>query len=283
MLVYYESADKKQKIVFDGKAYGIADLDLFQYEFKCNTENNKITEFLLGIVNRKIEVNISTTNEKSWQRLYEEMNQIFLKDIANEKPGRLYINGSYMSCFFYASIPEEMFEDYGFQIAELKIITDYAAWIEEQMISIKEISKNAMSEEGIKKYPYTSAYKYPLLQTETSVYIDHYKDSDFKITAYGPATSVKINIADHPYEVAYPLEAGEYMVIDSRTFVEKDKRLYVVRVNGEAENIFNYRSTEHSVFKKIPAGLIKIDYSRTYGVDIIVFKERSEPPWKSLL
>ena len=100
---------------------------------------------------------------------------------------------------------------------------------------------------------------------------------------YGPTTSVLININSHPYQIEYPLEAGEYMVIDSRPFVEKEKRLYVVRTNGEMENIFNYRNVEHSVFKTIPAGLVKIDYARTYGVDLTIFKERSEPPWRSSL
>lgn len=284
MKVYYESSDKKQKIMFDGREYGIADLDLFQHEFKYITENDKITEFTEGIVTRKLDVNITGDKNKSWQQLYDEMNSVFVKDILSNKAGKIYVNDSYMKCFFYASSPSEVFEDWGFQTTELKLVSDRPIWIVEQLVKISAISDTAASEETVvKTYPYTYPYKYPLLQTETSVYVDHYTESDFKLTAYGPTTSVLININGYPYEVEYPLEEGEHMIIDSRPQTPKEERLYVVRANGEKESIFNHRSVENSIFKKIPAGMVKIDYPRTYGVDLIIYKERSEPPWKSSL
>lgn len=285
MEIYYENSDKTQRVLFDDNEYGIADFDLFQHEFKYTTENDKITKFSTGVITRTIEANVSEMNGKSWQELYDTMNGIFMRDVLLKKPGTLYVNDSYMPCYFYAGAAQEQFEDWGFQPVELKLVTDRSVWVTEQKISISQISEaTAVSEEAeVKTYPYTYPYTYSSLQTETNVYVDHYMESDFQMTVFGPTTSALINIAGHPYEVTYPLEKGEYMVIDSRPFIDKEKRLYVVRTNGETENIFNYRSAEYSVFKKIPAGPIKIDYPRTYGVELIIFKERSEPPWKSSL
>lgn len=203
-------------------------------------------------------------------------------DKINKIPGKIFWNDNYLKGYFIATNTYPA-EDGSKTINETVFLAPYPFWITEQRVSISPISAaTPVSEEtGLKTYPYTYLYRYPLLQTETSAYIDHYTESDFQMTVYGPCASVLINIAGHPYEVAYPLEKGEYMVIDSRPFVEKEKRLYVVRANGSTENIFHHRSTEHSVFKKIPAGLVKIDYPRTHGVDLVIFKERSEPPWKS--
>ena len=205
------------------------------------------------------------------------------KDILKNKQGKFEVNEWYIKGFFVEreSIVASSF--YGLEVSA-KFLAPYPFWINEQLVKITPISDTAVSEEtGVKTYPYTYPYKYPLLQTETSVYVDHYTESDFKLTAYGPTTYVLININGYPYEVLYPLEEGEHMIIDSRPQTPKEEKLYVVRANGEKESIFNYRSVENSIFKKIPAGMVKIDYPRTYGVDLIIYKERSEPPWKSSL
>lgn len=280
--VYYENSEKNKKIVFDEREYGISDFDLFRHEFKYSTKNDKIEEFSAGVIERKIEATITGNEEKSWQELYDEMNGVFVRDVLLKRPGKLYVNKSYIPCFFTATTPEEMFEDWGFQTAELKMVTDRAVWATEQSIKIEPIANVSLlknEESAEKEYPYKYPYRYPLLKTQINIYIDHYKESDFEMKIYGPTLTVKINIADHPYEIDYPIEEGEYMVVDSRAYTPKEERLCIVKKDGEKENIFNFRNTEHSVFKKIPPGNVVIDYPRTYGVDLTIFKERSEPAW----
>lgn len=204
------------------------------------------------------------------------------KDILHKRPGKFVVNNWYVRGYFIERETNVAEEFYGLELSTT-LLAPHPFWINEQEIKIKPISEGeAVSEEtGFKIYPYTYPYRYPILQTEINEYIDHYTDSDFKMIVYGPTTSVLINIAGHPYEVQYPIEAGEYMVIDSRPNTPREEKLYVVRTNGTKESIFNYRSTENSVFKKIPPGQVKIDYARTYGMELIIYKERSEPPWKS--
>ena len=203
------------------------------------------------------------------------------RDKIKKVPGRIVWQNSYLEGYFMDSITYP--EKNNTTANETTFLAPYPFWITEQKIEVKPISNTAaVSEDAeVKTYPYTYPYRYPLLQTETNAYIDHYTESDFKMVVFGPTTSVLINIAGHPYEVNYPLEAGEYMVIDSRPNTPKEEKLYVVRTNGTKESIFNYRSTENSVFKKVPPGQVKIDYARTYGMELIIYKERSEPSWKS--
>lgn len=282
--VYYENSEKNKKIVFDEKEYGISDFDLFRHKFKYSAKNDKIENFTIGITERKVEVTVTGNKKKSWQELYDEMNGVFDRDVLLKKPGRLYVNDSYISCFFVATTPAEMFEDWGFQTVELEMVTDKAAWITEQTTRIEPITNvTPLNTKGSKEkgYPYEYPYRYPFLKTQTSIYIDHYVESDFKMKIYGPTLSVNINIANHPYKVEYPIKKGEYIVIDSRSHVPKEERLYLVKKDGGRENVFNYRDTEYGVFKKIPPGNVMVDYPRTYGIDLTIFKERSEPAWIS--
>ena len=240
MNVYYENSDKTKKIMFDGKKYGIADLDLFEFELSYDTEDNKITEFKEKVETHEIKVNVS--------------------DI-------------------YAAKPSEAFFDNGWQTVNLKIVTDHPVWVYEQKISIQPIASDTKAASDAKAYPYGYEYGYPISRTAVRLTVDHYADSDFQMTIYGPAVEISITIADHPYIVHYQVEQGEYLTIDSREIQPADRRIFLVKNNGEKVNVFNYRDSTYSVLQKIPPGDIVIDYSRLYGVDLTLFLERSEPKW----
>lgn len=286
MEIYYVN-HKDQKIDFMNGNYDIEKSSLFSHEWEYETQTlsrfgEKITQLSKKAQKKDLTVHVGNHGLVSCEKAYNQLLDITEADNFEIKPGKLYVDNSYLKCFVVTSEPKYFVPGIKTISCELGLIASYPFWITEQHVKISAISDNETSEEtGVKTYPYTYSYKYPSLKTETNVYVDHYTESDFKLTVYGPTTSVLININGYPYEVMYPLEAGEYMVIDSRPFTPKEEKLYVVRANGTRENIFHYRSVEHSVFKKIPPGTIKIDYPRNYGVDLIIYKERSEPPWKS--
>lgn len=281
MKIYYENSEKTKMIDFGGGKYEIADTNIFQHEFQYVSENDRITEFKREIQTYTIEANITDEKEKKWQDSYDEMNEIFENDIWSKKPGKLYVNGWYMKCYVYSSKPQEIFENWGFQTTELKIVTDDSRWIGEQHITIPAISQiQTMAVQNTKKYPYTYPYRYADIYKSIKVNIDHYTESDFRMIAYGPTANVNVSINGHKYHVDYPIESGEHMVIDSRDYLPPEERIYLVRVNGEKINVFNYRDPEQSVFKKISPGYATIYYSQNYGIDITIFKERSEPKWR---
>lgn len=280
MNIYYENSDKTKKILFDGRKYGVADLDLFEFELSYDTEDEKITEFKKKVVTHELSVNVSDVPGTKWQQAYDEMMAIFLGDVQNKTPGKFYINDCYLSCYVYAATPTESFFDNGWQTVELKIVTDNPVWVWEQMVSIQPIEQNAKTASDARGYSYGYEYSYPVGQSSVRMPVDHYADSDFQMIIYGPASEVNVTIAGHPYAVHYKVESGEYMTIDSRSTQPADRRAFLTKSNGEKVNLFNYRDSENSVMKKIPPGEVMIDYSRLYGIDLTLFLERSEPKWR---
>lgn len=279
MNVYYENSDKTKKIMFDGKKYGIADLDLFEFELSYDTEDDKITEFKEKVETHEIQVNVSDTSDTKWQQSYDEMMAAFLGDVRKKKPGTLYVNECYLSCYIYAAKPSEAFFDNGWQTVDLKIVTDHPVWVYEQKISVQPIASDTKAASDAKTYPYGYEYGYPIGQTAVRLTVDHYADSDFRMIIYGPAADINITIADHPYIVHYQVEAGEYLTIDSKERQSADRRIFLTKNNGEKVNVFNYRDSTYSALQKIPAGELTIDYSRLYGIDLTLYLERSEPKW----
>lgn len=280
MKVYYENSNKTKRIDFDKNGYEISDIDTFRHEFQYKTEDDKIQEFFTGVKTYKLEANIVERANESWKTLYEEMIEVFDRDVMIKSPGMLYVNGSYMQCFIYASTPAEIFEDWGFQNTELKIVTDKSFWIQEETFQFLPPAPETQEQsETIKTYDYTyDACVYPTERETPYLINDHYDSCDFKMLIYGPRSQTHITIGENVYHVNYAIQEGEYMVIDSRETAKPGERVYLVRKNGETLNLFDYRDPIHSIFAKIPPGALPISYGDA-GVDITIYKRRSEPKW----
>lgn len=281
-LVKYVSGNSGKEILFNNYEIGIGSGNPYFTKWKYTGTQKQfgidITQFEKDPVTLPIVFRFrgSKRSIKENEKLFFEECE---KDILQMKAGTFCVNDWKLKGYFIERETSPSEEFYGDDMSTT-FLAPYPFWIEEQDITISPIIKSITSdEEGLKTYPYTYPYTYPTSRTQVAVNIDHYMESDFQMKVYGATDSVHVNIAGHPYIVEYPLDEGEYMVIDSRPYVAKDKRLYVVKNDGKAVNVFHYRDTEHSVFQKIPAGSIIIDYSRTYGIDLTIFKERSEPLW----
>lgn len=273
MKVYYENSDKTKKIDFSGGMYEIADTDIFRHEFQYVAENDKITQFKRGIQTYNIEVNINNTKDDSWQKLYDEMNDIFYCDIISKKRGTLHINGSYIACYIYASEPKEIFEDWGFQTATLKVIADGTGWAEEES---KQFLPGTQSESsGGLDFPFDFPFDFSKSESGYEQWnVEHYAPSHFKMIIYGQCVNPVVTINGYPRKVFVTLEESEYLVIDSR-----DSTVMKYLANGTSENAYNSRQFQPSIFAKIPGGLLNIDWPGTFGMDITLYIERSEPKW----
>lgn len=202
-------------------------------------------------------------------------------DIAHMKTGRLYINNTYIEGYWVEvdSYPE----DNGQLYTTLKktFYAPYPFWINEQVIEIFPTPESHEEEDtkGYKPLEGRYGYSYSYASAGNAVFIDteHYKDSDFRMIAYGPAPSVQWTIGGSLYEVDYPLRDNQYMVIDSRQNTPADRQCYVVSESGNITNVFDYRNPEGDIFKKIPSGNSVLVYPRTYGLQLTIYKERSEP------
>lgn len=208
--------------------------------------------------------------------MLEALHQDFERDILTNKQGKLtwgdYSIGTFAtSSSTYPNDNEETQNDVSFYCP-------YPFWIKEKTINIFPYTPTILDND--KQYSYEYPYGYASSQ-ERVVHFEtgHYAESDFRIVAYGPFSELNVEINNDVKRIVYAVSAGEYMVVDSRRNGQYKGQAYVVGTNGTIVNVFDYRAPGYQLFKKVPAGLIDIDYSRTHGIDLTVFLERSEPIW----
>lgn len=279
--IYYLSGSQNIKIDLTSWPYWMQTGDFLDYEKSYVESRNHIRDIKNVRKNRYLTITVFGENEQDYYNNLNFLHEVFEKDVANMTPGKLYFQDSYQLCYVIASAKTEWEDTDCMMDNEISIIPVYTSWITEQHITIPAISQiQTMAVQNTKKYPYTYPYRYADVYKNTKVNIDHYTESDFRMIVYGPTANVNVSINGHKYHVDYPIEAGEHMIIDSRDYLPPDERIYLVKNNGEKINVFNYRDPEHSVFKKISPGYATIYYNQSYGIDLTIFKERSEPKWR---
>ena len=47
-------------------------------------------------------------------------------------------------------------------------------------------------------------------------------------------------------------------------------------------NVFDYRKADSLLMQKIKPGIVPVSYSRTYRIDLTIYKRRSEPAWDTI-
>ena len=49
--------------------------------------------------------------------------------------------------------------------------------------------------------------------------------------------------------------------------------------NGTTDNLFEVRGYDYSVFEKIEPGLVTVNWSGDFGIDLSIFLKRKEAAW----
>ena len=91
---------------------------------------------------------------------------------------------------------------------------------------------------------------------------------------YGPCLNPKVLLNGYPYEILTTLESNEYLILNT-----SEQTITKYLSNGMTSNLFNSRSYAYSVFEKIAPGLINIDWSGDFGIDLYIFLKRKEAAW----
>lgn len=225
----------------------------------------------------EIEVVVSGALDER-RKLLEAIHREWARDLYNNTCGRLYWGSCYIECFITDSdtAPDK---DNLYTINTFNVFCPYPFWIEEQTVSIRPLGASGGTvAETDKGYPYGYAYSYAASQTATQILVDNALPCNFRMVAYGAIDDkFSVTIGGHIYEVQHSVPVDGVMVIDSRELTPTDERCYVIDGLGQRTNVFDYRSPESSLFEKIPAGIVTVDYSRAYGIDLTIYKERNEP------
>ena len=274
MIIKYMNSEGME-VILNKEPYKVLMSDLTDYDSVEVERNGKIAGFIKEITERKLNIDIISSSKETTQELCNKLNEVFEKDIYNDVAGKIYINDYYMRCFI-KSCKKGKRGNGVIRSYEYTLITDYPFWIKEttyqylpeppETVKYTELETDIMFPE----FPFDFAP----VRGEKILENPSFTDSNFIMTIYGFAESPQVSIAGHPYRVETTVYEGERLVIDSKKgTVKKIGRL------GEVVDCYNARQKDYSIFKKIPAGLNVFQWSGGFGVDIVLFDERSEPKW----
>ena len=208
-------------------------------------------------------------SEKKRRALIDALHDDFELDIRTLKPGRIIWGDYYLDCFIRQSstAPDE---NPTWTANKVGIYAPYPFWIQELKISL---GKSETAGGGFLDYAYDYAYDYtaPIVGSR-QIRQSFPFASEFEMVIFGPAVNPRITINGQPYVLLTTIPANAYAVIKS-----KEKTIMLYENGGVQTNIFDFRNKTDSVFKQIPGGNLLITWDASFGVDLTIFHERSEP------
>lgn len=204
--------------------------------------------------------------------LLEALHDDFERDVRNMTLGRIVWGDYYIDCYITTSStfpdPNDVWTD-----NDINIYCPYPFWIQEETKSF--YPQSAPEGEEFLDYEYDHNYDYYYGNPGLARWVRDFPWScEFRMTLYGPSSNPQVTINGHPYLINDTLEDSDYIVIDSRS-----NKVTKYLANGQVLNIFDLRGKTKSVFTPIPGGTLSLNWPGTWGFDLTLFEERSEPRW----
>lgn len=206
----------------------------------------------------------------SRKKVFNDFFEIVEYDVVHKKTGKLYHGEYCIDCYILSgtTVPGEYYTS-----RNISIMAPKNVWIK-QIKKEYRIGTSEAASSGL-DYPHDYPYDYASARSgNATLVIDNVADNDFELVIYGPCTDPVIYVNGWPYQVYNTLSANEYIIIKSA-----DHAVMKYLSNGTTEDLYNYRGKIQSVFTKMPSGKLSLVWSGTFGFDLTIFAERSEPKW----
>ena len=246
--------------------------NLHDYEWKATTRGNRIGALTRQISTRKLPIIIMCKTEEEGIRARNRLLEVVEKDVLAMKHGKIIIGNYYFRCFVTKSVKDNYLTNRRHMTVNLTLTSDYPYWVKESTVPFRNDEGTG---QGIGlDFPYDFSYDYYSVLMNTTLFNSGFVPSNFKLIVYGLANDPTISIGGHTYQVNCDVEEGEYLTIDSTT-----KKIFLTKNDGTIVNQFNNRNKESYIFEKIPVGGSAVTWSGSFGFDLILMEERSEPKW----
>lgn len=309
MRIYYQTGSDNKKIDLDKPPYWMQTGDFLDYSWEYTLSGNRISKLEKKVQEKEFTITVFGKTQAEYEKNIDTLYENFEKDIIKNTPGKLYFGEYYLPCYVFASKKEE-WENGSYSMDNtLSLIEYYPHWnreikyqflpqtsipegpgINDPDISGGETEGQVVENGAIfRDFPFdflkpsNLKVTYPLFDLpfdfvgtygRRTINNDSFMDCDFIMTIWGFVDNPSILIGGHPYTVYTTVYEGERLVIDSAAgTIIKIGRL------GEETNLYNSREKLYSVFQKIPPGVQTVSWPGTYGLDILIKDERSEPRW----
>ena len=229
-----------ETVEFDGKNFFTNSYVMRDYAWNYDNDFNKIKNFnVTGINSKTLAVSMYASSQTAAFEIFNSVFEIFEKDVLSHTPGKFYLGDYYYNCYVSSSSKKEFISAKNLLNLEFTVISDTNTWVREEPHSFSK-------DQQISGHGYV----------------------------YGPASDPALYIGNHLYSVETAVETGEYLEIDSR-----EKIVDLVQADGTRISKINFRNRDSYIFQKIPAGIVSASWNNSFGFDLIIYDERSEPKW----
>ena len=244
--------------------------DLRDYSWNYDTLNGRISRFYKSMKNRKIPLIVYCDSDEKAVDIKNRLFELSETDIEAKKPGKIYIGDYYLNGY----ITESKKSDYNLKKRlcriELTFTSEDDKWYSMKKHTFVSGDDEAISIGGNTDYP----YDYALPLKGRNIVCDTVNKSAFQLLIYGEAVNPSVIIGGHTYAINGSVGKGETLLIDSLT-----KTITLTTAYGTQINWFDKRNREQYIFEPIPAGQNAVSWLGTFGFDLTVIEQRSEPKW----
>lgn len=256
--------------------------ELYDFDWKVVSVNDRISGFERGIQERTIPVRILCANGREGLALRNKLFEIPEKDVLAGVYGRLWINGYYCDCYVHSSTKDFYSQNGKYYECKIEISTDKPYWVKETTTYFTGTDvdgEGSDDDEPVVSEYLDYAYDFPhdyMVNTYRKNELDNegFYDSKFRMVINGAIVNPTIYINGHMYQVNTTVASGETLTIDSSA-----QTIYLTRSDGEVVNVFDTRNRDSYIFQPIPAGKQQILWDNTFDFSVVLLEERSEPKW----
>ena len=273
MDIYYQSATNRI-IDFKSSTYRLQTADIFDYEWDFESIQSvfggTITRFTKKMAKKDLKFTVKAPTKQGYYAALNDLFEITEKDVVENTPGRLYVNGYYLTCFITAGSKSEWESGVPICDGELTLVAPNPFFVGEtsQEYSIQQID----GEYG--KFPMKYPTRYASWSTNQILINPHFSNSPFKLVIHGECTDPAVLINGILYKVNTIVNVDEYITIDT-----KAKTIYLTRIDGTQVNLYNLQDREFYIFTPISAGSNTISWDGSFAMEITIYEERGEPKW----
>ena len=196
-------------------------------------------------------------------------------DIRKMKPGRIVWGDYYIDCYITQSQTNPA-NTWKYLSNTIHIYAPYPFWVQEKNVMLP--ASDAQTSTFL-DFPFDFPFDFTAPTVGTKVVASDFPfDSEFRMVIYGLAVNPRITINGYPYVLYTTIPQGAYVIIDSKTH-----SITQYNADGTQSNMFNYRNKTDSVFRKIPGGNLTIAWDASFGADITIYQEKSEPEFEEVV
>lgn len=251
--------------------------DLHDYAWSVTKKGNRISSLDRTVSTYALPVVILCTSEADGIEKRNKLFEVVEKDALAMEHGKLIVGDYYMRCFVTKSAKSKYSLTDKRMVVTLTVTTDFPYWVKETTFSFVRSSGVATADaDGVTFLDFSYDYPYDYAESGDSGDVNNsgFTGSNFKIIIYGACENPTIYIGGQKYQVNCEVGIGEYLTIDSTR-----KKIYRTQYDGTIVNEFANRDKEEYIFEKIPAGSNHVLWDGTFGFDVTIIDERSEPKW----